>query len=499
MRAEQTVIPIRDAKIVRILFSDFFEVEPGVMAKYGAFNSSLVSDFPLFIDPFLLFGSDKPEYKALHDWIIQYLTFLRDKSSAGSIDEGLLVAWYCFKEVRQTWLGFSRKGNRGNGLNLSFARALNENFSRLFSDSSGSVTASKHLEKLCLIRKRVGKDNISDFTTNLIVGFLAKYTESFALAHLCGNHCKEFAVPRAYFNFDLETWEPRKFMLPEYNGDFVLLVPEDVLTREETWISKHDLVSSFFRIPKSMPNGALRAEINNYLLKAIPRRRTKAEKEQLVQETLLKYPEMIDYYIKLKEDTKEQARSISQERVADARQLFQNNVRELANLLCGTNFYNVPGDSYEEAHARIAYLKQVIEKNDGYRLFYVKGKPIQREDDVQIAYRLTWHGSPYDVNREVNNGRGPADFKVSFGGNDSTVVEFKLASNPQLSHNLKNQTAVYKQANNTNKSISVIFYFTSQELAKVERILNMLGIFGSPDVVLIDARRDNKTSASLVR
>lgn len=47
---------------MKIYFSDFFNVTPDILDKYGAFNISLINDLPLFIDPFLLFGSKKPEY-----------------------------------------------------------------------------------------------------------------------------------------------------------------------------------------------------------------------------------------------------------------------------------------------------------------------------------------------------------------------------------------------------------------------------------------------------
>ncbi|OAZ69293.1 hypothetical protein SRCM100169_00258 [Bacillus siamensis] len=33
--------------------------------------------------------------------------------------------------------------------------------------------------------------------------------------------------------------------------------------------------------------------------------------------------------------------------------------------------------------------QKVIEDNDGYRIFYSKGQPIKREEDLQILYRLT--------------------------------------------------------------------------------------------------------------
>lgn len=77
------------------------------------------------------------------------------------------------------------------------------------------------------------------------------------------------------------------------------------------------------------------------------------------------------------------------------------------------------------------FLKQV-EHNDGYKIFYYKGKPLTKEDDIQLLYRLTWFASIVYVNREVNNGRGPVDFKISNGSKDSSLVEFKLADNSKL-------------------------------------------------------------------
>ena len=54
----------------KIYFTDFFAVTPEVLEGYGAFNISLINDLPLFIDPFLLFDGEKPEYQSLHEQII---------------------------------------------------------------------------------------------------------------------------------------------------------------------------------------------------------------------------------------------------------------------------------------------------------------------------------------------------------------------------------------------------------------------------------------------
>jgi len=48
---------------MNVYFSDFFNVDPDAIEEYGAFNISLINDLPLFIDPFLLFNSDKKNTK----------------------------------------------------------------------------------------------------------------------------------------------------------------------------------------------------------------------------------------------------------------------------------------------------------------------------------------------------------------------------------------------------------------------------------------------------
>ena len=111
-------------------------------------------------------------------------------------------------------------------------------------------------------------------------------------------------------------------------------------------------------------------------------------------------------------------------------------------------------------------------------------------------YRLVWYASVLDVNREVNNGRGPVDFKVSIGSKNASLVEFKLASNSKLKQNLEKQVEIYQTANNIDRAIKVIMYFTDDEYTKLSKVLKDLNLNDCKDIILIDARSDNKPSAS---
>lgn len=482
--------------------SDYFGIEQDVFDDYGAFNISIVNDLPLFIDPFLLFHSDKSEYFELHNKIIEYLIFLRDKSIAGEANTGLLKSWYCFPEVKQNWLGFSVSGNYGRGLGLDFAKSLHSNLHKIFPDfGEEKITEGSHLEKVCLITSGVGRDNISDFTTNLIKDYLCKYTEAFADQHLKPKNLREVPINNACFNFTTEAWERRKYRLPWVNGDYIILTPKDMLTRDENWINRGDLIHGFDQIPVAIPDAQLRAQVSNYfynvLAKHPNREASTKERAEAAAMTMLNFPQIIDYYIKVKETTGDQAIDVSAEKVFATENLFVRQLVEIQkNLLAATEFYNVGKTTYEEAHERLSYLKDVIENKGGHHLFYYDGAPIEREKDLQILFRLVWFGTPSDAGTEANDGRGPVDFKISRGAKDKTLVEMKLAKNTHLERNLQKQVPIYQAASDAKHGIKAIIFFSKQQESRVVGILDKLGLFGHKDIVLIDARNDNKPSGS---
>lgn len=482
-----------------LYFSDVFEIAEESLDDYGAFNISLITDLPLFIDPFLLFHSQKREYQDLHNSIIKYLEFLRDKSMSGRVSEGLLQSWYYFSEIKQNWLGFTLQGNSGRGLAGGFARALDSSLARIFgSFGHERVTRGTHLEKLCLIKRGVGKDTISDFTTNLIKEYLLEYTQAFTEKKIDPKYSRRVAVSRVRFNYSTETWMPDTYTLPSHKRDHVLLTPKDILTKDDTWINRGDYLSNFHDVFEAVSNEQLRAELNNYLISVLSKKPNKEEYDGAITEFTIRHPELVDYYIKYKEDKGDCAVERSHARVEDSRRLYVEQFGNLARLLCDTTaFYTLKGDTASEARQRIAYMKDVIENKGGWKLFYIGDQPVRREEDLHVAYRLTWFGTPSDVSHEVDNGRGPADYKISRGSQDKTIVEFKLASNSQLKQNLRSQVELYRKASDARIGYKVILYFTDSERNRVQNILRELNLADEQNVILIDARR--KASASRVR
>lgn len=482
-----------------IYFSDRFNVSPQILDAYGAFDISVVSDLPVFVDPFLLFNSQKEEHQVLHEQILDYLRFLREHAHE-PLEPGRIKSWYTFSEVRQNWLGFAVGGNRGRGLGEKFAVSLHAALTDVL-DNFGdeTITSSSHVEKLALIRPGVGRDTISDLTTNLTKHYLLRYTSEFAVAHLDPADRKIVAVPRAIFNYNTQTWATSTYDLPFTDGDFVILTPAELLTKDDTWINKSDMMRQFDQLPDVTENGQLRADVNNYLRLRLSHRSSERERREVRARALLQFPELIDCYIKLQEDAGDQAAATSRDKVLDTHQLLHDQVQRAAHDIAEkTSLFETPWTSYDEALQAAEVFKDYVENQDGWRVINRGGgKAFANEGEVQGFFGLLLQPSRFDVNREVNNGRGPVDFKISIGL-DKTLIEFKLAKSSSLERNMERQLSVYEKANKTNSSVFVVIAYTEGELLKTLRVMKKLGL-DRPDsrkVLIIDA--SEKASASKV-
>jgi hypothetical protein len=126
-------------------------------------------------------------------------------------------------------------------------------------------------------------------------------------------------VPRASFNYTTRTWTTKSYVLPRLKDDFVLLTPLDMLTRDDTWINQADMISKFARLPEAVPNAELRAQINRYFRNKLGRDPNARRKRAVAAETIARFPDLIDRYIKLQEDAGDRAEAVSSQKVDDTR------------------------------------------------------------------------------------------------------------------------------------------------------------------------------------
>ena len=53
-----------------MFFSEYYGIDSSVVEHYGAVDISFVCDIPLFIDPMLIFNSEKEEYNKVFSFLI---------------------------------------------------------------------------------------------------------------------------------------------------------------------------------------------------------------------------------------------------------------------------------------------------------------------------------------------------------------------------------------------------------------------------------------------
>lgn len=490
-------------------FNEYFNVKNNTLEEYGALNISLDFDLPAFIDPMLIFSSDADLYKEWHNKIVKYILLLSKLKGNGDKNVGLIQTYFTFKEIRNNWLGLSIKGNKGSAIGWQYGEALFENIENII--DTHNVSSSIHFEKLCLFEEGIGKDKISDFTTNILLADFAKYTEKFARDNISSNLCKEFRIDKAYYDFDKDLFVPQTFYLPfiineKGKEEYVLLTPKDILRVNENEINKENFYINFDNMLATIDNQVLRFEISSYvdseikklydykdkIGKKVTQKECRECREHAIDQIVLQHPEIYDYFIKLKENSAESIISIAINEINGIENFFINNAKLISNRYL--NFSLQENESaFDESLRRILFLKREIEENGLWRNLYKDGEPIASENDLQRLFRLVWCSSNYNFDSEVNNGNGPVDFKVSYGRNNVNLIEFKLAKNPKLK-NVFAQVDAYEAANSTKESIVVIFFFSENEKNRVDEIIK--GYHGKKEIVLIDCRNDNKVSAS---
>lgn len=473
---------------LKIYFTDFFNVDKSELENYGAFNISLINDLPLFVDPFLLFNSENSQYKSLHESMIKYISFLKYKILAkkGRFSNNEIKAWFMFNEVQQNWLGYSCVGNSGRGLNRAFANTLIDSFINNSSDFEiNNITQGLHPEKLCLIKDGTGKDSVSDLTVNLIKKFLLEYTQTFAEKYIPEDKLKKFTVEKVEFNYDTETWQAKEYILPKFEKEYVLLTPKNILTKDESWINKKEMIEDFSNICSSISNEELRAKLEKYVNDILPENYNAQEWKKAVKQTIEKFPEFIDYFIRMKEINGKEAHIRSDLKIRETQELFIELVSNLVEeLYHHTNFYQQSYDTLKDTYQRIIFLKNIIENNDEFKHSYQK-KLIKKQSELQLLLRLIWFVRPSYVDNDIKIDLNPLGYESSRSSKGKMLVEFKLASNKKLKLSLENLIKKYGTENF--ESIKVIIFFSPQEYSNVNRILSELNLKVGKNIVLIDA------------
>ncbi|MFJ7088549.1 hypothetical protein ACIQU8_35595 [Streptomyces griseus] len=141
-------------------------------------------------------------------------------------------------EPNETHLGISKGASTGRG----FGKWMREEFASKLAQSQAAKTGLiEDLEDTAFFIDKVGKDIISDVTTNIIRGPLIAYTHQMALA--LGIPLVEGVESGPVWNPQKLEWENGLIDLPLPNGRKLLLVPK-VIVRRDLHLSQSEYYSN---------------------------------------------------------------------------------------------------------------------------------------------------------------------------------------------------------------------------------------------------------------
>jgi hypothetical protein len=179
-------------------------------------------DAPLFIDPYEI--SKRNDYWSIdcHNAIVNFFQYIIDRIRQGD-DRNAKYALSELKEPNQTRFGLS-KGENPSGRGIGGEQA--SDLYRALADSTAVKTGFiKDLEECELLIEGIGRDKISDITTNIIRHKLIEYTQE---------QCDLWNIPMqsipSGFIWDdgNKKWINRYENFPICNGRSVLLVPKSI-------------------------------------------------------------------------------------------------------------------------------------------------------------------------------------------------------------------------------------------------------------------------------
>ena len=184
----------------------------------------MTSDMPLFLDPFAI--GQRPDkwsqdcHVVLKDYFQEVVTSIKDNNLTRARE--LLSNLH---EPKETRLGFSEFDPDGAGLAAGQREDLLE---ALRSSEAVKTGLLSNLEESELMVPGIGRDKISDLTTNVLRKPLAMYTK---------DQCELHGIPtqhvslNPYYDEDLKNWNTEFFDVPVVQGRPLLLVPKSIVRR----------------------------------------------------------------------------------------------------------------------------------------------------------------------------------------------------------------------------------------------------------------------------
>jgi hypothetical protein len=205
------IIPERFSEIFKLGLEqpqlDFVDITPAL-------------DTPLFIDPFAISIKNDPWSVTCNQHITHFFQTALDLVRAGD-EENARLLLNGLSEPNETCLGLSKGAPAGRGVSGKQALDLYDSLAESQAAKTGLL---EELAECDLFVEGIGRDKISDITTNIIRHLLIEYTHNQCEIH--GIELKGTYPTGRFWDMENRCWREDYKPMPIVNGNRLILVPK---------------------------------------------------------------------------------------------------------------------------------------------------------------------------------------------------------------------------------------------------------------------------------
>lgn len=195
-------------------------------AELDFVNIDTDRDTPVFVDPYALEIKDDQWSNRCADHIRSFFSAVIEAIRTNNEGRALHLLSH-LHEAQETYLGVSRDRPQGRGIGRGHAGQLFEALQRSRAVQTGLLTDLAEAE---LFIAGIGRDKVSDLTTNIIRGPLVEYTATQCELHQIG--LQQVAAAGPVWDLEREDWVQRPHQLPVIQGHPVIMVPKYSVRRK---------------------------------------------------------------------------------------------------------------------------------------------------------------------------------------------------------------------------------------------------------------------------
>jgi hypothetical protein len=416
------------------------------------FDAILDVDTKLFVDPFMVFQEKAGFWADSHDDLVKHFDRAFLLIAQGNRDPTTLAYQKAlgileFPEPRELCLGYTAQGTQGAGSGTGYAKLIAEAIAEAI---SRGLKHPRHFEELGILNEGIGSDRISDITATVLKHRLIEYSRNISVRH--NLPVSPHTVFAASFNEMRQRWNVEDVSVPTnpVTGGPYLFVPRRFLRKLP--------VLNAYSWWNDYENEKLRQDINYEIMGRVNKSKIlKAAREA---------PEAVRRWTV----EKEKQTAASYDILRDPAGVYQ--WHEAASLFVSKHPLTLPPaeniDEFKKVIQNvIQQFRLFIEDQGGWRLLWdaLKEKP---EEAAQLLFfgiaRNYCRANNISLDREVDLGRGPVDFKFSNGYQNRAHLEVKKLHNGKFWSGLDKQLPIYMGSDEVKLGWFLALRFRSSKL-----------------------------------